>query len=154
MSFDRTLLPDPTEYYEAIGHRLIGPARAKWKTTNCTFHGGRKTMRLNTKTGAFVCMSCSAKGGDVLAYFMHSHGTDFISSAKALGAWVDDGRPHPQSKPTALPPRQALEVLSFEATLVAVAAANLAHGVALGDADLARLLACAGRIGRIAKEFA
>ena len=154
MGFDRTLLPDTTDYFESIGHRLVGPARAKWKSTNCIFHGGRRTMRINTENGGWVCMSCDYKGGDLVAYFMAVHGTDFVSSAKALGAWVEDGRPALQTKPTPLSPRQALEVLGFEATLVAVAAGNLADGKALSDQDRARLLTCARRINGLAGAFA
>ena len=38
-------------------------------------------------TGAFRCMVCGAKGGDVLAFYMLRHGLRFIDAAKALGAW-------------------------------------------------------------------
>lgn len=51
-----------------------------------------------------------------------------------------------------LPASQALEIVDFEASLAAVAAANLAHGIALTDADRARLMQAAGRIGVIAQE--
>ena len=68
MSFDRTHLPEPVGYFEERGLVLTGPARAKWRTTACTFHGGSDSMRINTQTGAWVCMAgCGAKGGDVLA---------------------------------------------------------------------------------------
>jgi hypothetical protein len=154
MSFDRNRLPDPITYFEALGHTLKGPARAKWKTTNCTFHGGRDSMRINTITGAWVCMSCGVKGGDVLAYEMQGTNMDFADAAKALGAWIHDGKPEPKRKPTALPARAALEVLGFEATLCAVAAGNLAQGLALSDADRKRLLVCSRRITRLAEDFA
>ncbi len=45
-------------------------------------------------------------------------------------------------------------VLAAESNLVAVAAANVAHGVVLSQIDLTRLLTAAGRIGRIAEVFA
>jgi len=155
MTFERDLLPDPTGYYETEGLRLIGPRSAKWKTTRCDFHGGSDSMRINTQTGAFVCMAgCGARGGDVLAYHMAQHGMEFVEAAKALGAWVEDGRPQVQRKPTALSPRAALEVLSFESTLVAVTAGNVANGVALTDTDRQRLMVCAGRINRIVEDFA
>jgi len=153
MSFDRSLLPEPTTYFENIGLKLAGPRSAKWKTAECKFHGGSDSVRVNTATGAWVCMSCGVKGGDVLAYEMQSTGADFVTAAKELGAWIDDGKPQPQQKPKPLPPRAALSVLGFEATLAAVAAGNLARGVALTDADRARLMKAAGRINLIAEAY-
>lgn len=99
-------------------------------------------------------MNCGARGGDILAYHMAESGLEFVEAAKALGAWVGDGKPHKQQKPSALSPRAALEVLGFEATLVAVAAGNLAKGVMMSDADCKRLLVCAGRINRVVGDFA
>lgn len=154
MTFDRGRLPDPFSYYEDQGLELVGPRSAKWRTTECRFHGGRDSMRVNVATGAFKCMNCGARGGDVLAYHLAESGLEFVEAAKALGAWVEDGKPSRQQKPTALSPRAALEVLSFEATLVAVAAGNLAKGVLLTDSDRNRLLICAGRINRIVGDFA
>lgn len=153
MSFDRNLLPDPVTYFEELGHKLTGPSRAKWKTTNCRFHGGSDSMRVNTVTGAWVCMSCGVKGGDVLAHEMQGANLNFVEAAKVLGAWVDDGKPQANHKPTPLSPRSALEVLGFEATVCAVAAGNLGRGVALSDVDLARLLVCASRITRLVEAF-
>jgi hypothetical protein len=154
MTFDRNLLPDPPPYFEEQGHKLTGPARAKWKTTNCRFHGGSDSIRVNTVTGAWVCMSCGAKGGDVLSFHMQAHGLEFVDAAKALGAWVDDGRQPVNLKPTALSPRNALEVLGFESTLVAVAAGNLAAGRPISESDRARLLVCCNRIKRLVEDFA
>lgn len=151
--FDRRALPDPVSYFEAEGLQLTG--RGKWRTTSCAFHGGRATMRVNTESGAFACMACcGTRGGDVLAYHMAQHGLGFVDAAKALGCWVDDGRPPPQHKPSPLTPRVALEVLNTEANLVAIAAGNLAHGVELLRSDFERLKVAANRIGRIAEVFA
>lgn len=153
MSFDRTLLPDPGTYFENQGLILKGPRSAKWKTTACNFHGGSDSMRVNVATGAWVCMSCGEKGGDVLAYEIKAGGREFVDAAKALGCWVDDGRPPVKTKPTPLTPRLALSVLAFESTLTAVAADNLAYGVALTDADRARLRLAANRMNRLAEAF-
>ena len=152
--FERDRLPDPVSYYEAVGLKLTGPRSSKWRTTECKFHGGSDSMRVNVATGAFRCMNCGARGGDVLAYHMAESGLEFVEAAKALGAWVADGKTHKPQKPTALSPRAALEVLDFEATLVAVAAGNLAKGLILSDADRKRLLICAGRINRVVEDFA
>lgn len=154
MTFIRDRLPDPVSYFEREGLSLKGTPRAKWKTTECKFHGGSDSMRINTSSGAWVCMAgCGAKGGDVLAYHIAAHGLHFIDAAKALGAWVEDGKPHLPQKATVLHPRAALEVLGFEATVVAVAAGNMGIGKVLSDTDRARLMICAGRINRIVEDF-
>lgn len=54
----------------------------------------------------------------------------------------------------ALSTGQALELLDREATLVAVAAANLAHGKPLTVSDRARLMQAASRVAAIAREVA
>ena len=154
MSFNRNALPSPVDYFEMQGMRLKGPHSAAWKTTNCNFHGGSDSMRVNVATGAWVCMSCGEKGGDVLAYEIAASGRDFVDAAKALGCWVDDGRPPVQTKPTPLSPRLALSVMAFESTLTAVAAGNVANGVTLTDADRARLMVAANRINRLVEAFA
>lgn len=154
MTFARNLLPDPVSYFENLGLTLKGPSSAKWKTTACNFHGGSDSMRVNVATGAWVCMSCGEKGGDVLAYEIKAGGREFVDAAKALGCWVDDGRPPVQTKPTPLTPRLALSVMAFESTLTAVAAGNVANGVLLTDADRARLMVAANRINRLVEAFA
>jgi len=154
MPFDRNLLPDPVSYFENRGLILKGPRSAKWKTTICNFHGGSDSMRVNVTSGAWVCMSCGEKGGDVLAYEIKDGNLEFMDAAKALGCWVDDGRPQVPTKPTPLSPRQALSVMAFESTLAAVAAGNVAHGVTLTDADRARLMVAANRINRLVEAFA
>jgi hypothetical protein len=151
MSFDRERLPEPHGYFEGQGLKLS--KRGKWRTTECRFHDGSDSMRINTATGAWVCMSCGAKGGDVLAYEMAANGVDFVTAAKALGAWVEDGKPEPRHKPAPLPPRAALEVLSFEAMLTAVAAGNLAQGLVLTAKDRARLMTAAGRINKLVEAY-
>ncbi|MBS3996686.1 MAG: hypothetical protein KGZ67_05015 [Hydrogenophaga sp.] len=153
MGFDRNLLPDPATFYEEAGLRLTG--RGKWRTVACEFHGGGDSMRVNTASGAFVCMAgCGARGGDVLAYHMARTGAEFVEAARALGAWVDDGTKPAPSKPTPLSPRAALAVLAHESFVVAVAAGNVAHGVMLSDRDRGRVLQAASRINRLAEVFA
>ena len=154
MGFERDRLPDPVSYFENQGLALKGPGR--WKTTECRFHGG-SSMRVNTASGAFVCMSgCGAKGGDVLAYEMLATGAEFIQAAKTLGAWVDDGRPpHPtRNKPATLSPRAALEVLAFETMVVAIVGADMDKGKPPAPTDLKRLHVAVGRIQALAGEYA
>lgn len=152
MSFDHDRLPGATDYFEGEGLTLKGPG--KWKTTACNFHGGSDSLRINVASGAWVCMACGAKGGDVLAHYMQSHGLEFVEAAKALGAWIEDGKPQRPQKPAPLPPRAALQVIAFEATLAAVAAGNVAHGVTLTEPDRCRLLTAAARITRLVEAYA
>ena len=148
-------LPDPITYYEAQqGLRLTG--RGEWRTTGCAFHGGSDSMRINLRSGGFVCMAgCGAKGGDIVAYQMAASGQDFVTAAKALGAWRDDGTPGPpRRRPAPLAARDALSLLQREARIVAVAAAGLAGGEPLTDDDRDRLLRAAARIEFIAEAAA
>lgn len=152
MSFDRTRLPDALAYYEGVGLKLS--ARGKWRTTACVFHGGSDSLRINASSGAYVCMAgCGARGGDVLSYRMATTGEDFTAAAKALGAWVEDGKPTP-TRPTPISPRDALALLADEANLIAVAGANVGRGVSLSAADTERVLRAAGRVRRIRELFA
>lgn len=150
MGFERDHLPDPQGYFEAQGLKLS--RGKKWVTTGCNFHQGSDSMRINLHSGAWVCMACGAKGGDVLAYHMAAYGLEFIAAAKDLNAWVDDGRPAP-TNPAPFTPRQALEVLLTEVNLIAIAAGNVAQGVALSDDDRTRLMQAAGRVLRIAEVY-
>lgn len=150
MGFERDRLPDPQSYFEAQGLKL-GKGK-KWVTTACAFHQGSDSMRINLHSGAWVCMACNAKGGDVLAYHMAFFGLEFIDAAQELGAWVDDGRPAP-ANPAPFTPRQALEVLLTEVNLIAIVAGNLAQGVALSNNDRTRLMQAAGRVLRIAEVY-
>ncbi|HMN20576.1 MAG TPA: hypothetical protein PKA16_04195 [Ottowia sp.] len=152
MSFDRTRLPDSLTYFEGSGLKLTG--RGKWRTAPCIFHGGSDSMRVNLETGGWVCMAgCGARGGDVLAYEMASAGRDFATAAKALGAWIEDGKPAP-IRPTPISARDALGLLADEADLIALAGARVGRGAALNDEDRARVLTAAGRVRRIRELFA
>src|SRR5438445_13818377 len=89
--FVRSSLPDPAEYFEGQGLKLVG--RGKWRSTRCVFHGGSDSMRINIDSGGFCCMNCGARGGDVLTYAMQAQGLAFTEAARSLGAWVDGGKP-------------------------------------------------------------
>lgn len=149
--FVRERLPEPMDYYIGQELKLVGPGT--WKTTRCEFHEGSDSMRINTGTGAWVCMSCGVKGGDVLAYQMKRHGQEFIDAARALGAWDDEGESRGPYKPKPLSAHAALQVLAFEATLTFVAAANISKGVELTEEDRSRLLTAASRINTITEAY-
>ena len=84
--FERERLPDPLGYFEGLGLRLIG--RRTWRSALCPFHDDHTpSLRVNVETGAFRCMACGAKGGDVLAFHRLRYGLMFREAAQALGAW-------------------------------------------------------------------
>ncbi len=58
----------------------------------------------------------------------------------------------PKRTPRLLTASQALDLLADEATLITVAAANIAHGVILTDTDLGRVLKAAGHINYLRHE--
>ena len=151
MGFERDRLPDPIAYFENQGLTLRGPG--KWKTTRCNFHDGSDSMRVNTTSGSWVCMNCGVKGGDVLAYEMQATGTEFVRAAQELGAWVDDGRPPPTTKPAALPPRAALAALAHETSLLFIEAARMTRGYVPTPDDIARMGQAAGTIQLIAQDY-
>lgn len=151
MGFQREKLPPAVDYFEGEGLHLHG--RSSWRTTACRLHGGSDSLRVNVAVGAWVCMACGAKGGDILAYHMQAHGLDFVDAARALGAWVEGCKSDRAERPAPFSARAALQVLAFEAQLIAVAGANVARGVALTDADRARVLLAAGRINALVRSY-
>ena len=86
-NFSRALLPSLVTYFEKQGIELKGGGA--WRDAICPFHNDTKpSLRVKVESGAYRCMSCGARGGDVLSFHMHKHGMGFIQAAKELGAWV------------------------------------------------------------------
>lgn len=84
--FERERLPEPLRYFEAVGLPLLG--RGAWRSAVCPFHDDHNpSLRINVETGAYRCMACGAKGGDVLAFHRARHGLSFVQAAQDLGAW-------------------------------------------------------------------
>jgi DNA primase len=149
--FRKDLLPDAASYHESEGDPLKGPG--PWGTRGCPFHGGSDSMRVNRASGGFACMACGEKGGDVLAFHMKAHGLEFIPAAKALGAWIDDGKPYRgPTRPRRLPASEALHLLYEDSLLACVAAGNIANGVTLTDRDRADLWRAHNRIRLVSQE--
>ena len=88
-AFNRALLPQPLEYYrDQQSMKITGTG--EWRTALCPFHDDKTpSLRINVRNGAFKCMVCEAKGGDVIAFHMARHGLPFIEACKALGAWSE-----------------------------------------------------------------
>ena len=84
--FRRDRLPDPAKYFEEQGFKFIGGG--EWRSTKCPFHPDRDpSLRVRLASGSFRCMTCGAKGGDVLAFHQQRNGQTFAEAAKELGAW-------------------------------------------------------------------
>lgn len=85
--FTRSLLPNTITYFKAQGIKLKGSGA--WRDAICPFHADTNpSLRINIERGAYRCMACGARGGDVLAFHMHLHSMPFIAACKALGAWI------------------------------------------------------------------
>lgn len=152
MTFLRENLPTPAEYFSSRGHKLFG--KGKNFRTNCSLHDGSgQTLSVLRDSGAFYCFSCGAKGGDVLTYEMQLTGADFVTSAKALGAWVEDGKPDTHHKPTPITARQALDVVQQETMIVAIALTNYSNGKPIDAIEAERLRVAAGRIWNVQRSF-
>ena len=86
--FDRSRLPQPEDYFHGVGVALSG--KGAWRDALCPFHEDHSpSLRVRVATGAFRCMACGARGGDVLAFHRLRHGLGFVEAAKALGAWEE-----------------------------------------------------------------
>lgn len=85
--FQRDQLPVATEYFSSIGLKLIG--KGAWRSALCPFHDdARPSLRVHVESGAFRCMACGTRGGDVLALHRLRTGKGFAEAARELGAWV------------------------------------------------------------------
>ena len=79
-------------------------------------------------------------------------GDDVVSILAAIGLGFDalfPDKPIPNAKRERISPADALRCISFEATLAAVAAANIAQGIEITSDDRARLFVAAGRINSV-----
>lgn len=89
--FVREKLPSPQKYFESEGLQFIG--NGEWRTALCPFHDDHTpSFRAKYDVGCFLCMSCGARGGDVLAFHMLKYRVKFIEAAKSLGAWIGGSR--------------------------------------------------------------
>jgi hypothetical protein len=73
---------------------------------------------------------------------------DFVDAVKALGAWVEDGKPANRAKPMPISYRDGLHLIASEAQLIAIAGAAI-QKEPLTEQDFARVLQAAGRINYV-----
>lgn len=150
-AFDRNRLPDWLTYADANGITVEG--RGTWRSILCDFHAeAHASLRINTVSGGWCCMSCGASGGDTLAHYMQRSGLGFIEAAKALGAWDETGtdlaRPR---RPRTLSARDGLELLYADATTLWILASDIGQGKSLTATERATAAAISRRV-RIAFE--
>jgi DNA primase len=85
-NFNKNDLPSPAEYYQGQGINLKDSS--EWTSTLCQFHEDKRpSLRINIKSGGYICMSCHAKGGDILSFHMRKFNLSFKEACIALGAW-------------------------------------------------------------------
>lgn len=85
--FSRKDLLSSITYYESQGITL--KSGGAWRDAIYPFHTDTKpSLRINVEKGAYRCMVCGARGGDVLAFHIHKHSLHFVGACKQLGAWV------------------------------------------------------------------
>lgn len=150
--FLRHMLPEPRDYFDSRGIELEG--RGKWRTTACPIHGGSDSMRVNVHSGAFRCMNCGVRGGDVLAFEQQLHGIDFVDAAMGLGAGVFEDKPVTQvDRPRTLSARQALELLGLELHHVWLTGDSIRKGKRPSDEQWMLFLSAFARVQAVAEEF-
>lgn len=86
--FNRAKLPSPESFWASHGITL--KSKKGWVMAKCIFHDDHHaSLGINAESGGFFCHACGAKGGDVLAAHQLHISCDFVSAAKALGAWEE-----------------------------------------------------------------
>jgi CHC2 zinc finger len=146
-TFVRERVPDWRAYADANGIALYG--RGEWCSILCGFHDDtRPSMRVNMRSGGWVCMGCGAHGGDVLAYHMQRTGRDFIEAARDLGAWDEAAQGHQRHTRKALPLslRDALALAAHELTVCFVVISDVRAGKPPSATDWTRFLEAARRV--------
>jgi hypothetical protein len=148
----RDRLPDPITYFDGQGIQLTG--NGPWRTGACRFHGGSDSLRVQVRSGAWCCMACHVKGGDVLSYEIQRHGRGFIEAARSLGAYETDDKPYlGPTRPSTLAARDALHLLANEVLVATVVIAGIKSGRIPSDEDSKRYIEAAARIDFLASEY-
>lgn len=89
--FNRNLLPTPLTVLHQLGIYPGNSNRSGYWTLHCPFHKNGKelnpSLNLHRISGHYRCHACSAKGGDILAFYMNATGKRFLTATTELGAW-------------------------------------------------------------------
>lgn len=145
-AFNRDLIPDWLAYADQLGITVEG--RGTWRSILCDFHDDqRASLRINSKSGGWCCMSCGASGGDTLAHYMQRSGLDFIDAAKTLGAWDESATGQVKAqRPRTLSARDGLELLYADAMVLFVIGSDIGQGKTPTAAERASAAAASRRV--------
>jgi hypothetical protein len=87
--FDRGSLPTPARYLRDRG-LCAGKVRGEWTSIRCPAHKSgaeaHPSLRVSLFDGHFRCMTCGAKGGDIIALHRLLTGCGFVQALRDLGA--------------------------------------------------------------------
>jgi len=76
------------DFYQREQEKMRDPGtRRGWVDGGlCPFHVDRRpgSFKVHLERGAFVCYSCGAHGGDVIAYTQQRHGLSFVEALHRL----------------------------------------------------------------------
>lgn len=76
-------LPTPEVYYH--GQNLKFKGTGEWRSAICPFHDDTKpSLRINIKNGAFKCMVCHTKGGDIIEFHKKKYNLNFKEALNFL----------------------------------------------------------------------
>lgn len=86
---DRGSLPTPARYLRDHG-LFAGKVRGEWASIRCPAHKSgaeaHPSLRVSLTDGHFRCMTCGAKGGDIIALHRLLTGCGFVQAVRELGA--------------------------------------------------------------------
>lgn len=80
----------PAEFYRSELYSMPPSRGSKWCDGGlCPFHDDKRigSFRINLETGAFVCFSCGARGGDIIAFIQQR---DWVSFPEALNKLANE----------------------------------------------------------------
>lgn len=98
----------------------------------------------------FTAGDALPKAGTCWPFHMAHARTDFVTAAKALGCWVEDGKPSTRPpRPAQLSPRDALSLIADDANYLAIFTGLLVNGKDLTESDREAALDAVARILKI-----
>lgn len=143
--FNRDRLPDWLTYTGMHGINVEG--KGAWRSILCPFHDDtHASLRINTKSGGWCCMSCQTSGGDTLSFYMQMTGLGFVEAATMLGAWEGDTKPTGREKPRRLSASDALQLLHRDIRTAYLVISDQVKGLAPNHVDQAAMRDIAHRV--------
>ena len=77
----------PDDFYRSELPAMPPPRGGGWRDGGlCPFHLDKHTgsFRVHLETGAFTCLSCGAKGGDIIAFIQQRDGMSCLEVVQKL----------------------------------------------------------------------